>query len=96
MDPTLIEPDKIGRLFVSQIGKPATKALDVANRMAWLFATSADREVRDPAMAVVFTCFALLFFYKIHVQPFHFWMDRRFLVVILPCALLFAAAAALG
>src|SRR5262249_53688928 len=51
---------------------------------------------RDPAMAVVFTSFALLFFYKIHVQPFHFWMDRRFLAVILPCALIFGSAAALG
>ncbi len=51
---------------------------------------------RDPAMAIVFISFAMLFFYKIHVVPLHFWMDRRFLAVILPCALIFAAVAALG
>jgi Dolichyl-phosphate-mannose-protein mannosyltransferase len=51
---------------------------------------------RDPAMAIVFTGFALLFFYKIRVVPSHFWMDRRFLAVILPCALIFVAVAALG
>ncbi len=39
--------------------------------------------------------FCLFFFYKIRIVPEHFWMARRFLPVILPCAVLFAAAAAL-
>jgi dolichyl-phosphate-mannose-protein mannosyltransferase len=51
---------------------------------------------RDPGFALVFAFFALVFFYKIRVQPFHFWMDRRFLPIILPAGLLFIAAAALG
>lgn len=40
--------------------------------------------------------FSFFFFYKIRIWPDHFWMTRRFLPVILPAALLFAAAAALG
>lgn len=51
---------------------------------------------RDPAFVIVFAAFALLFFFKIRVVPEHFWMARRFLPVILPGALLFCAAAALG
>jgi hypothetical protein len=51
---------------------------------------------RDPAFAIVFAAFSLFFFYKIHVVPLNFWMARRFVSVILPGALLFAAAAALG
>jgi hypothetical protein len=50
---------------------------------------------RDPALIVTITAFALFFFYKIHIVPVHFWMARRFLPVILPGTLLFAAAAAL-
>ena len=51
---------------------------------------------RDPALVLVVTAFSLFLFYKIKVVPNHFWMDRRFLSVILPGALLFAAAAAVG
>jgi len=51
---------------------------------------------RDPALMLVFAAYAVFFFYKIHVVPEHFWMARRFLPVILPGALLFAAAAAVG
>ncbi len=51
---------------------------------------------RDPALVLIFTAFALFLFYKIKVVPNHFWMDRRFLAVILPGALIFTGAAALG
>jgi hypothetical protein len=51
---------------------------------------------RDPALVLVVTAFSLFLFYKIRVVPNHFWMDRRFLAVILPGALLFIAAAAVG
>jgi hypothetical protein len=50
---------------------------------------------RDPALVVTITAFALFFFYKVRIVPVHFWMARRFLPVILPGTLLFAAAAAL-
>lgn len=50
---------------------------------------------RDPALVVTITAFALFFFYKIRIVPVHFWIARRFLPVILPGTLLFAAAAAL-
>lgn len=51
---------------------------------------------RAPAFFAVVTVFSFFFFYKIHIVPDHFWMARRFLPVILPGALLFAVAAALG
>ena len=51
---------------------------------------------RDPALFVTVAIFALFFFYKIRIVPEQFWMARRFLPVILPGALLFAAAAALA
>jgi hypothetical protein len=51
---------------------------------------------RSPALFVSFATFCGFFFYKIRIVPEHFWMARRFLPVILPGALLFAAAAALG
>lgn len=51
---------------------------------------------KAPAFFAVVTTFAFFFFYKIHIVPDHFWMARRFLPVILPAALLFASAAALG
>ena len=47
---------------------------------------------RSSSTVTIFCCF---FFYKIRIVPEHFWMTRRFLPVILPGALLFAAAAAL-
>ncbi|HYN09501.1 MAG TPA: glycosyltransferase family 39 protein [Vicinamibacterales bacterium] len=51
---------------------------------------------RDPAFVLVFTAFSIFLFYKVKVAPNHFWMDRRFLSVILPAALVFVGAAALG
>jgi hypothetical protein len=50
---------------------------------------------RDPAFVIAFTAFAVFFFYKIRIVPDHFWMARRFVPIILPGALLFAAGAAL-
>ena len=51
---------------------------------------------RDPAFVLVFTAFSTFLFYKVKVAPNHFWMDRRFLSVILPAALVFIGAAAIG
>ncbi len=51
---------------------------------------------RDPALFITVAIFALFFFYKIRIVPEQFWMARRFLPVILPATLLFAAGAALA
>jgi hypothetical protein len=51
---------------------------------------------RAPELFVTVAVFSFFFFYKIRIASDHFWMARRFLPVILPGALLFAAAAALG
>lgn len=51
---------------------------------------------RAPDLFVTVTVFSFFFFYKIRIVSDHFWMTRRFLPVILPGALLFAAAAALS
>lgn len=51
---------------------------------------------RDPAFMIVTAAFAIFFFYDIRIIAEHLWMARRFLPVILPATLLFAAAAALG
>ena len=51
---------------------------------------------RAPALFATATIFAVFFFYKIRIVPEHFWAARRFLPVILPSTMLFAAAAALG
>jgi hypothetical protein len=51
---------------------------------------------RDPALFVTVAVFSCFFFFKIRIVTDHFWMTRRFLPVILPGALLFAAAAALS
>lgn len=51
---------------------------------------------RDPALILTVVAFAFFFFYKARIPPEHFWMARRFLAVILPAALLFAAAGVLG
>jgi hypothetical protein len=58
----------------------------VARRQFW----------REPAFLIVFGAFSGFYFYKIHVTQDHFWMTRHYLPVILPGALLLAAAAALG
>lgn len=50
---------------------------------------------RDPAFVLTLTAFALFFFYKIRIVPEHFWAARRFVPILLPGALLLAAAAAL-
>ena len=51
---------------------------------------------RAPALFMTVAAFSLFLFYKIRIVPDHFWMARRFLPEVLPAALLFAAAAALG
>jgi hypothetical protein len=60
----------------------------------WLFARRAFWRAPELFMTVAF--FSFFFFYKIRIASDHFWMARRFLPVILPGALLFATAAALG
>jgi hypothetical protein len=49
-----------------------------------------------PELFTTIAFFSFFFFYKIRIVPQHFWMARRFLPVVLPGALLFACAAALG
>ena len=51
---------------------------------------------RAPEIFTTVAIFSFFFFYKIRIASDHFWMARRFLPVILPGALLFAAAAALS
>jgi hypothetical protein len=51
---------------------------------------------RAPATYLTICVFALFFFYKIRVVPEHFWMDRRFIAVILPGALLCISGIALA
>jgi hypothetical protein len=51
---------------------------------------------RAPEIFTTVAVFSFFFFYKIRIVSDHFWMARRFLPVILPGALLFAAAAALS
>jgi hypothetical protein len=51
---------------------------------------------RDPGFMIVTAVFAGFFFYDLFIIPEHLWMARRFVPVILPATMLFAAAAALG
>ncbi len=51
---------------------------------------------KDPAFILTFSAFSIFLLYKLHVVPEHFWLARRFLTIILPGFLLFAASAALG
>ena len=60
----------------------------------WYF--TRDRFWRDPALFMTVAIFAFSVFYKIRIWPEHLWMSRRFLPVVLPGVLLFAAAAALA
>jgi hypothetical protein len=53
------------------------------------------RFFRDPALISTVVIFACFLFYKVRIVPYHFWMTRRFLPVILPGALIFASVAAL-
>ena len=49
----------------------------------------------DPALLVTSAVYGLFVFYKIQIVPEHFWMARRFVMIIMPAALLLAAAATL-
>jgi hypothetical protein len=51
---------------------------------------------RDPALLLTFAAFSVFLFYKLKIVPEHFWLTRRFLPIILPGALIFAAFAAMG
>jgi hypothetical protein len=46
-----------------------------------------------PAFILSACTYALFVFYKIQIVPEHFWMARRFVMMIMPAALLFASAA---
>ncbi len=50
--------------------------------------------VDAPAFLMTATVYGFFYFYKIRIVPEHFWMSRRFLPIVLPATLLFAAAAA--
>jgi hypothetical protein len=51
---------------------------------------------RAPEFFTTIALFSFFFFYKVRIASEHFWLARRFLPVVLPGALLFAAAAALS
>ena len=51
---------------------------------------------RDPTFFTVAVIFAAFFFYKMRIVPEHFWAARRWLPVVLPMTMIFAAAAAMG
>ncbi len=51
------------------------------------------RFYRDPALVSTVVIFSCFLFYKVRIVPYHFWMTRRFLPVILPGALIFACTA---
>jgi hypothetical protein len=53
------------------------------------------RFYRDPALISTIVIFSCFLFYKVRIVPYHFWMTRRFLPVILPGALILACAAIL-
>jgi hypothetical protein len=78
----------IGLLYLTPLGVLLALAgfVLVARRDFW----------RDPAFLLAFAAFSLFLFYKIKIVPEHFWMARRFLTLIVPGALMFAAAAALA
>ena len=50
---------------------------------------------RDPAFLLTASTISLFVFYKIRIVPEHFWLSRRFVAIIMPAALLLAAAAIL-
>ena len=51
---------------------------------------------RDPSLFTTAVLFASFFFYKMRIVPEHFWAARRWLPVVLPMTMIFAAAAAIG
>ena len=51
---------------------------------------------RDPALFTTAVFFAAFTFYKMRIVPEHFWAARRWLPIVLPMTMIFAAAAAIG
>lgn len=95
-------------LFRHQAGKLAVHDADALRTFTYLYLTLpaliaalaglallSRRFYRDPALISTIVIFACFIFYKVRIVPYHFWMTRRFLPVILPGALIFASAAAL-
>jgi hypothetical protein len=94
--------------FRHQVGKLAEHDASALRTFTYLYLTLpvliaaliglallARRFFRDPALISTIVIFSTFVFYKIRIVPYHFWMTRRFLPVILPGALIFASAAAL-
>src|SRR3954470_5107474 len=95
-------------MFRHQVGKLAEHDASALRTFTYLYFTLpaliaaliglallARRFFRDPALISTIVIFSTFVFYKIRIVPYHFWMTRRFLPVILPGALIFASAAAL-
>ena len=95
-------------LFRHQAGKLAVHDADALRTFTYLYFTLpaliaalaglallSRRFYRDPALISTVVIFACFIFYKVRIVPYHFWMTRRFLPVILPGALICASAAAL-
>jgi hypothetical protein len=51
---------------------------------------------RDAAFFFTAAVFSVFLFYKIRIVPDHFWAARRWVPIVLPMTMVFAAAAALG
>ena len=51
---------------------------------------------RDPALFFTAAIFSAFLFYKIRIVPDHFWAARRWVPIVLPMTMVFAAAAAIG
>ncbi len=96
-------------IFRHQVGKLAAHDADALRTFTYLYLTLpaliaaliglallSRRFFRDPALISTVIIFGCFLFYKVRIVPYHFWMTRRFLPVILPGALIFAAAAALS
>jgi hypothetical protein len=95
-------------LFRHQVGKLAEHDASALRTFTYLYFTLpaliaallglallARRFYRDPALISTIVIFSCFLFYKVRIVPYHFWMTRRFLPVILPGALIFACAAIL-
>jgi hypothetical protein len=95
-------------VFRHQVGKLAEHDASALRTFTYLYVTLpaliaaliglallTRRFFRDPALISTVVIFSFFLFYKVRIVPYHFWMTRRFLPVILPGALIFASAAAL-
>ena len=51
---------------------------------------------KDPALFTTVVLFSAFLFYKIRIVPEHFWAARRWMPIVLPMTMIFAAAAAIG